>query len=611
MTRYGLRTRSRAWLSHVSEWLELRGFAKWIALSALLGVLGGLAAVVFYHLVELAKRSVFVRVAGTDQGGIMADATPALIMIVPALGGLAVGLLIKFAKAERDGLGTDAIIRSFHRSKGRVRKRVASVTAAASTITIGTGGSGGQEGPVSQIGAGIGSTLAAALGFSDRDRRMFLMAGGSAGIAALFGSPLGAALFLPEAMYRREEFEGDAIIPCVVASTVAYSTFGAIVGHHHPIGVPAAVLDRLQFGGLDEILVYVVLGILCAAVGGLYVASLRVVDRLFNLLTFLPRWLHPAVGGLTVGVIAVWLGTRVEGHGVAFGGYTLIEAAMTSTLAITTLGLLVATKTIATAVTIGSGGAGGTFAPALSIGAVLGAFVGVTAAKLLPGLELEPAAFALVGMGGFFAGMGKVPIAAVVMVSEMTGNYELLAPLMIVSVVHMSLATRWSMYPSQVAAPLDSPAHAGEYIVDVLQSLHVRDVLDETDEPTLIDQSTTLRLAMRIVANSRDTHFPVVQRSDEHPYGELVGIFSLSDLRRIFLEHEVEDLVIARDFMREQVATVTPDDSLHDVQRLFTRRAVSALPVVDPENPRRVIALLKRNDVGKAYTERLQALKSG
>lgn len=596
----------RSKLSAISEWLELRGFAKWVALSALIGILGGIIAALYSGLVALFKAEGFGRVAGSVSGGLEKGANPFMVFLVPTLGGLAVGLLLRQAGSERDGAGTDAIIRAFHRMKGRVRKRVASVTALASAITIGSGGSGGQEGPISQIGASLGSSMATGLGMSDRDRRLFLLAGGSAGVGALFGSPLGGALFLPEVLYRRAEFEGDAIIPCVVSSSVAYATFVAIMGEERAVAIPESLTSSLRFGGLHEVLIYAALGLLCALIGWLFVHGVRAVEGSFRRMNKLPAFAQPALGGLLVGGISLALLPMVEGQGVAFGGYGLMEAAIDGTLGLSVLAVLVLAKALATAITVGSGGAGGVFAPALSIGAVLGASVGAGAALLLPGLDVEPASFALVGMGGFFAGVAKVPIAAVVMVSEMTGNYALLAPLMIVAVVHMSLAMRWSMYASQVGGPVDSPAHTGDYLVDVLQSLKVSDLIDEAETPTLINQTTTLRAAMRIVADSKSTHFPVVDAA-----GDMVGIFSLNDLRRIYLEHEVEDLIIARDFMREQVATVTAEDSLHDVQRLFTRRAVSALPVVDPAAPRRVVALLRRNDVGIAYSDRLRELKGG
>ncbi|MGB0332525.1 MAG: chloride channel protein, partial [Planctomycetota bacterium] len=344
--------------SGAGDWLQLRGFTKWIALAAVIGVLGGIAAAAFTVLVDAATEYGFGRVAGTTEGGVLRNANPLLVLALPTLGGLLVGLTVHLAGTEWDGAGTDAVIRAFHRMKGRVRGRVAAVTAVASTLTIGSGGSGGREGPISQIGAAIGSSIADRLGFSDRDRRLMLMAGGSAGVGAMFASPLGGALFLPEVMYRRGEFEGDAIIPCVVSSSVAYATFEAILGEEHAVMIPREVAEHLSFGGLKQIGGYIVLGILAAAVGWLFVHGIRAVERLFRSLPLVPGVVRPALGGLLVGAIALALRPIVEGPGVAFSGYSLVESALSGALELKVLTLLIVAKVLATAVTAGSGGAG-------------------------------------------------------------------------------------------------------------------------------------------------------------------------------------------------------------------------------------------------------------
>ncbi|MCA9002495.1 MAG: chloride channel protein, partial [Planctomycetes bacterium] len=289
-------------------------------------------------------------------------------------------------------------------------------------------------------------------------------------------------------------------------------------------------------------------------------------------------------------------------HGILFGGYDLIRDSIEGGLAPKLIFMLLIGKILATSLSIATGGSGGVFAPALAIGALVGAGVGGIAHAWIP--SIEPGTLALVGMGGFFAGVAKTPIASVVMVSEMTGGYHMLAPLMLVAVIHTLLSHRWTLYKSQVLSPINSPAHAGDFVIDVLQSMKVRDVLEEIRPPTLIHEDVTLRGAMRIVAESHETHFPVID--DEG----LVGIFSLTDLRRIFLEEAITDMVIVGDFMADQVATVRLDDSLHDVQRLMTRKQVSAVPVVDAENPRKVLALLERNAIGKAYNEKLAEMKA-
>jgi len=582
-------------------------FGKWVSLSALIGVLGGLAAYVFKRMIELAREHLFVHFTGVHGEGLEAGVSGWIwVLIIPTLGGALVGWLIHTWAPETEGHGTDSVIRAYHRMKGVVRKRVIAMKALTAALTIGTGGSAGQEGPVAQVGAGIGSSISSALGLSDRDRRLFLLSGASAGIGAMFCSPLGGALFAPEVLYKREDIEGDALVPCIIASIIAYVTFTHLAGVEVAVVIPDNVLNTLEFTDPRELLVYLVLGMVCTAAGWLYTRVFYGVNRLAGRLKNVPKALRPALGGLLLGLTAIAVAPFADGHGVFFGGYELMRSAIANEIALTALVALILAKILATSFTISSGGSGGVFAPALAIGALLGAAVGGYANELMPGLVEHPGAFALVGMGGFFAGVAKVPIASAVMVSEMTGSYKLLAPLMLVAVVHLMLSRGWTMYRAQVTRQIDSPAHVGEFVIDVLQSMKVRDVLEDIRPPRLIHEDVTLRGAMKIVADSHETHFPVIDDEEQ-----LVGIFSLTDLRRIFLEEEVGDFVIVRDFMSDQVMTVTLEDSLHDVQRLMTRRGVSAIPVVDTDGGRQVLALLERNSIGRAYAEELKRLKMG
>lgn len=580
-------------------------FTKWVFLSALIGVLAGLAAWGFKGMIAVAREWLFERPTGiADEGPPAGFESPYLILLIPTLGGALVGWLIQRYAPEAEGHGTDSVIRAYHRMKGLVRKRVIAMKAITSALTIGTGGSAGQEGPIAQVGAGIGSTIAQVLRLSDRDRRLFLLSGASAGVGAIFCSPLGGALFMPEVMYRKEEFEGEALVPCIIASIFAFATFTSVSGVHQAVEIPAEYLSQMTFDRPLELVIYLGLGLVCALAGWLYTRVFYGVDAIFNRMRRVPKALRPAIGGFLLGVTALVIAPWVGGAGVLFGGYELMQSAIAGELAIQALLILALAKILATSFTISSGGSGGVFAPALAIGALLGSAVGQVAMEA--GLVEHSASFALVGMGGFFAGVAKVPIAAVVMVTEMTGSYALLAPLMMVAVVHMMLSRGWTMYRAQVPSQIDSPAHVGDFVVDVLQSLKVRDVIEEIRKPRLIQEDVTLRGAMKIVADSHETHFPVV--NDEE---QLVGIFSLTDLRRIFLEEVVEDVIIVGDFMREQVVTVTLDSNLHDVDRLMTRRNVSAVPVVDSGDDRRVVALLERNTIGRAYNEELRRLKEG
>jgi CIC family chloride channel protein len=261
---------------------------------------------------------------------------------------------------------------------------------------------------------------------------------------------------------------------------------------------------------------------------------------------------------------------------------------------------------LATALSISSGGSGGVFAPTVAIGALLGAAVGASIDALFPGLEVSPAAFALVGMGGFFAGVAKVPVAATVMICEMTGNYQLVAPLLLVAILHVMLSRNWSLYEAQVPGIVDSPAHSGDFVVDVLTDIPVSEVLEDSPAPQFIHQDTTLGRILKVVAVSKESYFPVVDDEDR-----LVGIFSLTDIRRIYLEDVAMDFIIARDFMIDSVITAHVTESLDAVLRRLTVNNINAIPVMDPKNEGHVLAILERNSIGRAYDKRLHALKSG
>jgi CIC family chloride channel protein len=593
-------------LKRLHRAVEFGHFTRLVLFSAVIGAVAGVIAAGFKWLTGSVAELCF-----HDPTGILGEGADGLssgwwlLLAIPIAGGLVTGLIVYTLAPEAEGHGTDSVIHAYHRLKGVVRKRVILVKTLASSITIGTGGSAGMEGPVAQAGAGVGSSLAKALKLSDQDRRIFLLAGGSAGIGAMFCSPLGGALFMPEVLYKKPEFEGESIIPCIISSIFAFATMTSISGLHRAVDIAPGLLAKLSFDHNSELAIYLVLGILCALVGWVYTHVFYGVHAAFGRMSRVPKILRPAIGGLLLGCVALALAPYAGSNGIFFGGYNLMRAAIAGQLAIPILLALLFAKILATSFTISSGGSGGVFAPGLAIGALLGAAVGQGARELFPLLDLNPANYALVGMGGFFAGVAKVPIASIILVSEMTGSYALLAPLMLVSVVHMLLSGRWTMYRAQVPAQIDSPAHAGDFVVDVLESLKVADVIGEARIPTLVPADVTLRGAMKIVADSHETHFPVVENE------RLVGIFSLTDLRRVFLEDVIEDMIIVRDFMIDRVVTTRMTDSLNDVLRGMTRSNVNVLPVVDAQDPGRVIALLERGAIGRAYDEKLQALKSG
>ena len=578
---------------------------KWVGMATAIGFAGGLAAVGFDWITHAIKGRA-LEPAGVVGEGLPGDPVWWLVLLIPTLGGLIVGTIIHRWAPEASGHGTEQLIRAYHTLDGKVRARVVAIKAFASAVTIGTGGSAGQEGPVAQIGGGVGSMLSDTLKLSDRDRRVFLLAGASAGVGALFTAPLGGALFAPEVLYKKPEFEGEAIIPCIVSSIVAYTTFTWLTGRSRAIEIDPEVLSGLSFTDPRELLVYLVLALLCAAVGWLYIWFFGGTHKLFEKLKSIPQPIKPALGGLALGALALGLAPYCGEHGILYGGYALMTESIAGTMSIGVLSVLLIGKILATSFSIASGGSGGVFAPSLAIGALLGSMVGLAADQLFPDLGINPSCFALVGMGGFFSGVAKTPIASLIMVCEMTGSYELLAPLMLVSVVHVMLARRWTIYETQVESQIDSPAHAGDFVIDILERMRVEEVIDPEREPVLVNANTTMRKALDIVSTSPGTYYPVVDEDEK-----LVGIFSLSDIRRIFREVGVQDLVIVRDFMVDRVATVQMDSDLNEAIRLLNEFSIHEIPVVDPGDATRVIGMLNRNNIGAAYHRRLRELKLG
>ena len=585
---------------------DLEGSGRVIFYSGIVGVVAGLGAAAFYWALEMLQSFALGQVVGYYPPSAGADPQQhALqfpmhwwaVLLVPTIGGLFCGFLVYGFAPEAEGHGTDAVVKAFHKLKGNIRARVPLIKSIASIITIGTGGSAGREGPIAQIGAGFGSFLGRYLRLSDTERRMLVLAGAAGGIGAIFRAPLGGALFAVEVLYASTAIEFSAIVPCVFASVIAYSVFSGIFG----AGLEFTTPPGLGFHGAYDLPFYLVFAVVCSVAGFAYVSIFYGTrDHFFRRLP-IPNMLKPAVGGFLLGLLAIHFPQ------VMAGGYGWIQEAMDGHLTLHFMAMLAVVKILATSFTISSGGSGGVFAPSLFIGAMLGGSYGTLCHNLFPEIAPHPAAFVLVGMGGFFAGVAKVPLTALIMVSEMSGSYSLLVALMIVSVLNVAfISQRWTLYEEQVSSLIDSPAHLGDFVVDVLEDMLVREVYMPSRPPNLVREDLSLREVLRIVAHSSDAYFPVVDSEER-----LVGIFSIHDIRSTLVSGSEGNLILASDLATWPVATVTPDDNLHTALRLYTQKQIHELPVVDPSDPQRVICMLNRGEVTAAYDERLTALRSG
>jgi len=450
--------RQRIW-----DWLITRQQHRLLIDTALLGLAGAFAARLFELLLKASQRLFLGGIAGFDLsllapgGSVHASATAAsgswLIPVSTTAGGLIVGLLVYTLAPEAEGHGTDAAVNAFHRLGGVIRARVPIVKLIASALTIGSGGSAGREGPTALITAGVASTYAARRGRSEQERRLLVLVGMSAGLAAIFRSPLGTAIFAVEVLYGQAEFESGALIYTMLGSVIAYAVNGLFVGFK-PL---FTLTTRLPGPGPADFGWFAILGVGSGLAATVLPCALYGIRDLFRLIPCPPHW-KPAIGGLAVGLIAIPFPELLG------CGYSWIQAAINGSLSMTLMLWLALGKIVAFALTIGSGGSGGVFAPSLFSGAMLGGFMGAVCHQSVP-------AFALVGMAAVFGGAARVPVATILMVTEMTGGYQLLVPASLAVAISYLVQTVLSeplkyrsLYEAQVPSRAESPAHYAEQV---------------------------------------------------------------------------------------------------------------------------------------------------
>ena len=567
---------------------QLNYLQRWVILGALIGAISGLAAGVFYYLLNFSSEfflgylcNYYPPAAGGEvsKSASSTDVRWWLLALIPGLGGLLSGLIIYNFSPEAEGHGTDAVIYSFHRLAGTVRKRVPFTKALASILTIGSGGSAGREGPVAQISSGVASSISNILRLDDREKRILVICGVAAGIGSIFKSPFGAAIFAIEVLYRRD-FEVDALIPSFVASSVAYAAFTSLPG----IGFsPIFTISQIHFTQYVNLLPYVVLGIFCGILAIIYVVvfyGFR--DHVFKTVR-IPQYLKPALGGIMLGIFALIQPSTLG------SGYGWIQEAIFGNLSITFMLALIIVKIIATSFTISSGGSGGVFAPSLVIGGMIGGVLGKILLIWMPTINQE--AFILVGMAAFFAGAAKVPIASMIMVSEMTGNYFLLVPLMLSCAISYIVSGKWTIYENQVTNRVMSPAHRGEFSVDLLEEIEVERVA--TKEIVTVSPEDHLLHVSNLISSTGHLAYPVI--SDD----ELVGIISYSDVLKI--PHEKAGSTKVKDIMSKKLAICLPNETLAVALRRMDESGYGHLPVVDMDNKKRLVGILSKRDLIRGH----------
>lgn len=571
------------------EWmnihLKLTEDLRWIyldLLSIVVGISGGLGAVAFRKLVELSHDFFF---------GFLLPLLPNsyFVVLLPVLGGLIVGPLIYKLAPEAKGDGISHIMIALQRFTGDIRKRAGLVLIFTSAITLGSGGSAGREGPIALIGASAGSAIGKAIRLSARDLKVLTCCGVASGIAATFNAPMGGAIFSMEVISKK--FTSLDAVPILLAAVVGKAVATELIDP-----VPEFVNPNFYFTTFDMVLCFFI-GPLFGFLSFLWVKGYYFFEDRFQDLP-LPDILKPAVGGLTAGVCGIFffefgiMGVGYEGINNVF----MLAARAPATdllLLLLALGLL---KMLATSSTVGSGGSGGGFAPTLYIGTMFGLAAGMLAEILAPDQIANPLDYGLLGMGALFAGTAGAPLTCIFMITEMTGNYSGLPSLIICCITSYTVARILLKGGSIYTIKL---MRKGIYL-DLPQPVLSEVSVGEAMHKEVIAVSPLCRISevRDGIYRCNYTGFPVV---DE---GRLVGMITFDDIRRI-PPHEQEKMTVKEVAVRAPI-TINPHQSAKMAMDLMYENDVGRLAVVEKDNAQKLIGIITRSDVIRAYEREMK-----
>ncbi len=548
-------------------------------LAILIGVAGGAGAVVFRNVIDLIHGIFF---SGIYQQGTGPSYS---IIFFPIIGGLIVGPIVCILAPEAKGHGVPQIIESLQISGGQIRKRVGFLLILSSAVIIGSGGSAGREGPIAQIGASFGSLIGQIFRIGSRDLKLLTVCGVAAGIAGTFNAPMGGAIFSMEVVARR--FSSYDSVPILMAAVVGAAVAGAIISPS-----PAFANPEFAFSTADLALCFL-LGPIFGILAFSWVRIFYLVEDFFEALK-VPKMAKPALGGTVAGISGYYLfGYGIMG--VGYDGITRIFEMQSFSNPVDMIMLLVALgllKILATSFTVGSGGSGGIFAPSLYIGFMFGVAFGLFAGSFLPGLDTaSPTVYGLLGMAALFAGAARAPLTCIVMIPEMASSYSRLPPIIIACVLSYATAQILMKGMSIYTLKLMKKGIFIDHPEPVLKGIAVGEAMHRN--VVSVRPEMTLRELRDWMFRRNHTGFPVVRG------GDLVGIVTFDDLRKVPIAEQ--DRTLVGDVAVREVITIRPDQSAKYAMDLMYQNKIGRLPVVSGDDPQKLLGIITRSDVIRAY----------
>jgi CIC family chloride channel protein len=583
-------TNYQHWLGKVPDLREGASFLKkWGVVGILIGVATGIGALGLIWLIQLFNHYLLEGIVGYStplpggEGGqpdyVFHRARPWALPLVTAAAGLVGGFLTWKLAPDTAGIGTNAAIRAFHANE-KIKPKTSLLKLLTSALTIGGGLTSGREGPIAQIGASLGATIADALKLNARERNIALAAGLGAGIASIFKAPLAGAIIGAEIFYT-EDFEVEALVPGLVASVIGYSIVGAATGFEPVFSAPPEVV---QFNHPLSLVLFALLGLGCGLLARFLFAVYYRTEAMFKRV---PLWLAACIGGLCTGLIGLAIPSVIG------TGYGWAQFAISQKVQLLPPAMLLAAavaEIVATSLTLGSGNSGGIFGPSVVTGGMFGGAFGYGAHFLFPTVVEHPGNFAIVGMVAFFAAAAKAPISTIIMISEMTGGYGLLAPAMFAVVTAFIFSGKKTIFPAQVRSRLDSPFHADEFEPIVLRRFKVADVMIYM--PVYIKADVTVTEAIAIMGDYGLASLPVVMQN------KLSGRVTLLASHR--LPESQRQSTRVQEIMSPQNSVAFPDEDLFTILKRFAANDVGNLPVVNREKPHLPIGLITRSGLWQA-----------
>jgi len=561
--------------------------ARTVLIAAFIGLMAGVANICFRETEELVHVWIFERgyeLLGIGEGGWHR----LLLPLLPAVGMV---LLIPLSLAfpgEVNGYGFTKFLRTVNLEGGRIRLRTIFLKIVSTSLTISTGGSAGVEGPIAQVGGAVGSLVGQFFRVSGSRMKVFIAAGAAGGVSAIFNAPI-AGIFFASEIVLLGTYEMTSFVALVISSSMATVVSRAWYGESPAFPIP----DYHLVNPVAEIPLYTVMGIIVGLVAVFHIRTFYAVRDRWAAMDLHPQ-LKPIAGALLVGCIGIFF-PQVMGS-----GYPYIETVLRGDGVVGVMLVLVFLKIIATAITLGSGGAGGVFAPALFIGAVIGGSFGGIVHSLMPTVTATPGAYAAVGIGAFLAASTHAPLTAIFLLFEMTGNYMIIIPIMIASVIGTVVASK--VYHDSIDTVDFSregiDIHEGMETA-IMKSIKVGKVMAE--DVDFISEKANANQLLEIFSMAKDSfYFPVIDET-----GRMTGIVSLQDVKNILHDRALRESATVGSVCTRKIICLTPDDNLYTAMQLFDLKGIEEIPVVESMDDKWVVGMLKRRDVINAYNREL------